>query len=1171
MAHALAYVNTEIQDNLPRKAFVATKWQGDLSATPSGGICTVEPNAATITLAKSTIQYIGKSRDLSTGNIATGANESHFNFMRYVLPGGYELRRLYDLARTLDPRRQCFIAGDLITSEASLNWAPRLMKAKVDSETGETIAPTLCDRPSRLVALDLDNMPTPEGFDYNCRDALADLVKAHLPVFARETEMLICATASNGFKAGSAAARVFMLTDRALSLAEKKSLFGDYVKAKRNPNPQARIDGALFTSTQPIFVGAHFTSNGGLAVDPFAWVRFFMRNPDGAPIVVDDSMLFEDAEEIVETATGVAVAKVKRLRAVDSDDVIPWSNDFDAELTKMAEAEDWSTAAGVHHQTITCARAAYRQNPFARPAEVAAAIRKAIEARFTKAAKAGHARDAATIAERLADVDRQVEDAERAYGMPSRRFGTLPAPAPTMTADEAAEALKAPIDRVIAAAVKRSAWHATPVRRRTLEAVPETVRAIARVSVGVGKSAYAIRRLAEEIEKAHAERRFGFRVLYVVPTHRLAKEVVSRFEALGVKAARYQSPFHIPDDPADDRCRVPGLLGMFKDAAGAQADFCATCIREVGPCRIGSQDYGRASVVVIAGPALFSALPAATRRADYARNVFAPEIAIDDDDGFEMWMSIDREIVDTHFDLIICDEAPVTSWLAEEPASASDFLADLEKLDVSKAIPGTGAKVDERRASLQEALAELAKATAFVRPIIQGLVDARAENEPADDTDFIAVPSHRWYLIRRAALRILERPDVFMARAILLKGDDPRHASLAALAHASRAWRNLAECMLPRDVDGARGTVTVSEPSRTGAVTLTMCWRPKLHKDVRDIPLLILDATANKEVLERFIPGSDFVSIEAKDGPHVVRRFWKEDASDRVVDDPKRLKRLVEGVLKLSGEFKGLITSKKGLAVARAHFPREIGAFEVAQYAALRGLNSLERVDHLTLIGRPFPSYEELRNVAIKLFGRHLAEREGFMRDPTREMCPVWVRDRATGLLRPEYVPVLWHPLPELRHVIRLIRDDEIVQADGRARAVRRLDDLTIDHFTHTLTPGLVWDAVDMELAHARSISAAVLELAATGFAASHRNAWAAELGLTPKQIEDWSRRDDILGCRGRDFLREQWENAIALDVPMLLASVGRLKIAGTKLEALHPARVHRFESRMLGALNVVF
>ncbi len=148
-----------------------------------------------------------------------------------------DLGALAETLRGLLPLRYaCILRGATVNGEI-MKQVRRLLHP--DQKTGD--APTLREVPRRWVALDLDDIPLPDGTDPQDLAACAAAVRRYLPHAFRDAAAIICATASHGIKPG-ARLRWWAWLSRSATGAELEQWFAGFP-----------VDVSTFRPVQPIY------------------------------------------------------------------------------------------------------------------------------------------------------------------------------------------------------------------------------------------------------------------------------------------------------------------------------------------------------------------------------------------------------------------------------------------------------------------------------------------------------------------------------------------------------------------------------------------------------------------------------------------------------------------------------------------------------------------------------------------------------------------------------------------------------------------------------------------------------------------------------------------------------------------------------------------------------
>lgn len=265
----------------------------------------------------------------------------------------------------------------------------------------------------------------------------------------------------------------------------------------------------------------------------------------------------------------------------------------------------------------------------------------------------------------------------------------------------------------------------------------------------------------------------------------------------------------------------------------------------------------------------------------------------------------------------------------------------------------------------------------------------------------------------------------------------------------ARGHDDIRSVSLTRGVDNDEGQ---------GEGRINMHWSEDLK--LGNHPLIILDATADRKIVERFVPHlQKFVEIEAKPQNVTITQITdevcprtrflpygpakKEDVrrcgnrtrdAQNLFDYESYLSRNRDG----SSEVTTLLISYKQL-VAKLEAPN---GTEVGSYGSIRGQDKWKNVSKLILIGRLQPRTEKLERTAKALFWKSSEQISYIEPDETgRLRLPKERRAYRTSGLTTADVEVEYHPDPLCNAVLWQIREAEILQGIDRARLIHRTAD----------------------------------------------------------------------------------------------------------------------------------
>jgi hypothetical protein len=361
---------------------------------------------------------------------------------------------------------------------------------------------------------------------------------------------------------------------------------------------------------------------------------------------------------------------------------------------------------------------------------------------------------------------------------------------------------------------------------------------------------------------------------------------------------------------------------------------------------------------------------------------------------------------------------------------------------------------------------ELGDLRQFLADLLEGLQDGERL-----DRDHLL----RWELKAKSCTRAHElewrrRPKL----ADLLEGAPQTAKGLAAALGAARAFNRKVPKLwaMVRDMcDAAEGDRLPGFVTRHGD-GVRLAYRKPLHATWARLPMLMLDATAQRELVEAVLGPVESVEVRAElpRSVEVVqvcdqampRHFFHRrdrEGGERLDTWRKRNREALADLLEVEGraakEAGGRVAcilqkDPEQLLREEATERLEGAGVELGHFGAVRGLDRWRDVRTLVVVGRTLPAPADVELLAGVLFGRVV--------EPVGARYPVdlvRLEGRAGGL--PEAVEVPCHPDRGAEAVRAAVCEGELVQAVGRARAVRRGADapLRLLVIGNTPIPGL--------------------------------------------------------------------------------------------------------------------
>ncbi len=537
-----------------------------------------------------------------------------------------------------------------------------------------------------------------------------------------------------------------------------------------------------------------------------------------------------------------------------------------------------------------------------------------------------------------------------------------------------------------------------------------------RVTVGTGKTHELIGMIAEAVV-------FGLRVALVVPMHKLAREAQARLKDVGVDAKIWLGVGQeILGDEQTQKCEYADMLPLAFKFGASIRDVCAGC--EFRPdCFYPKQNVKRADVVIFAGAAYLWSIPQNAR----------------DDDRLKQ------------FDLVVIDEAPIANFVQPPaPYSRDDFRTEIPP-DVMVEDADLGAE-------------GLKRMSAFAQ-----LFDSNSERFSFLDIArlFPGFAPSDWHKTERMLRGALVRPAKLVKELRASRGQ--RRRKTPAEQHNERIVELLKLCdamaILAHERIGRTDLGDETPRLRLAGGELMVLGRKTLHPDWRSATRIVLDATADVELMEMCFGKLESVTdVRVEPGGGV--RFHQVDHHYSygwlgITNEPKtrndkalfaqRHSKLRGFVQQLSGRFLGATTGVIGpkdlIEPIDANGKRIEGAglcdglerVQATWFGALRGLDAMKDVRHLVVISRTLPRTEIVETIAEALAGEAITHRDEWKHKPALRRI---VTEKGSVVAPAKMV---MHSDATAEKVRRALCEAEVMQAIGRSRWVRRGIDTPLD------------------------------------------------------------------------------------------------------------------------------
>jgi len=220
--------------------------------------------------------------------------------------------------------------------------------------------------------------------------------------------------------------------------------------------------------------------------------------------------------------------------------------------------------------------------------------------------------------------------------------------------------------------------------------------------------------------------------------------------------------------------------------------------------------------------------------------------------------------------------------------------------------------------------------------------------------------------------------------------------------------------------------------------------RKEIQAHVTSLPMLLLDAIMQVAIVRHYLPRLEVLAEIRVQAPHqrlhqIIGGWGKTSLSPHgkatVSENNRRIGRLAElrDFVALNGGQNPLVVTYEDIEDRFRRLP----GVETAHFNAIAGLDVHRDVRTLFVIGRPLPSPEDVRMLALELTGKPLA-----LAASQTEMRGARGPDgRGIGIKVRVYAD------PDFEMVRAAITDAEVAQAIGRARGVNRTADNPVDVF----------------------------------------------------------------------------------------------------------------------------
>lgn len=543
-------------------------------------------------------------------------------------------------------------------------------------------------------------------------------------------------------------------------------------------------------------------------------------------------------------------------------------------------------------------------------------------------------------------------------------------------------------------------------------------------TLGLGKTDATLRMVAEAIKERRAVGDEGAVVALAAPMHRLSDQMAADFQRIApeLRAAVLRGPeADDPDKPGEPVCKQ---LDKYREARALlldpEAEVCRSCPHRSG-CRVLLDRLAVADVYIVAHQAL-GGTPPQDRQGP-------PAWWVRENTGKARRSAEEiRPREGQHLLFTVVDE---------DPTGALMFGADVPRvmgLDAWQRAPDGD---DE----------QLRAARAWLARVVErnGEGPLRRESLLANGSEDLA-----------GLGAVLGRLHADAGAKLEWHRKASKGAGKEALEHnrtvraCAAIWRELADFLGGRAE--ATGRLEVVVDAEKGLALR--------HAGVREVKdgwkeggMLLLDATGRAEVAEAVLgePVKVHNVTAAQPMLRVVQdasrafgksmlvpgeRYRNENADKAAANNVRKLAAWVTAKAAAVAPRKlGLVTYKTAVeALEDLDLPENVMA---GWFGNLRGMNNMQDVAELVVVGRPMPEEHGLARMAAALTAQPVAGRYDLTGETERLVSAsggLWWR---TGYASR-------HPDPMAQTLLESIRDGEVMQAVGRARAVNRAEPVTV-------------------------------------------------------------------------------------------------------------------------------
>jgi hypothetical protein len=581
--------------------------------------------------------------------------------------------------------------------------------------------------------------------------------------------------------------------------------------------------------------------------------------------------------------------------------------------------------------------------------------------------------------------------------------------------DIAREQMRAIIDLFIEQAMR---FHATPAPQAgviDLDYEPALHAAI-KLTTGGGKSEQMRHGAAKFVLEQKRRRHQLYRVMFLVPTHRLAEEASGKlmavFGAHGISTAIYQSREAKDLKTGEPLCRN---IEAVKAAQSIGADVHKTCC-EKGKIKCRFFDN--------------CAFQLQREKARFANVVFAAHEL--------MFVTLNRFGKDT-FGLVIIDEGFSLKGILQDPRQTRMKIGEICDVNL------TTYPVRKKDEILKEDTKHLREISKRLQAALMQMPDGRLMRPALIDAGDLNISyAAAAKLEYKRMVKIELRPDTSADERYRLV---EQYKYMRQIRRRARMWKAL-EDFLNGDQE-ITGRLIIETVTEAGVATryLRVLGKKEVHETFTRLPLLHGDATMEIELVRHHLPYLTMLQEINVLAPHeritqivglavgkkILALPDKATHPAAFVKQQARRDRLRALVIHLARGRRTLVISQKHVEDVFHDIPN----VDTAHFGAIEGLDKYGNVEVLIAIGRPMPSPS-----SIEVSGSALTGKPVTVGHRVKQLRPVRFKDGTERLL-----PCKGYDNDDANLLCRAIAEAGVLQALGRSRAVNRTPENPVEAF----------------------------------------------------------------------------------------------------------------------------